>query len=309
MNDEKNKTEANEGKPGFLDKLKGMRVEVKVGLISAVVIVVLGILFGTHAVCIHQWSSPTCIQPSICRICGAKQGKPLGHDMAPATCTSPAKCRRCDFTKGKALGHKWVEATCVTPEKCSRCGETRGSALGHDVGEWTVTKEATCTETGTREAICNRCGQKLTEAIAKTDHQPGDWEVAEEPTITSSGTVYPGKRVQKCTVCGQVLNSQDYSITVTTSQANALGKASSYLRMGGFSYNSLVEQLEFEGFSHDDATFAADHCGADWMKQAEQKASSYMKFMSFSRSGLIQQLEFEGFTADQAAHGADSVGL
>lgn len=309
MADEKDAVETNEEKVGGIAKLKRMRAEVKVGLVAAVVIVIFGVLFGSHAICMHQWSEPTCTQPSVCRICGAKQGKALGHDMAAATCTSPEKCRRCNFTKGKALGHKWVEATCTTPEKCSRCGETRGSALGHDAGEWTVTKEATCTETGSREATCNRCGQKLTEAIAKTDHQPGDWEVAEEPTITSSGMVYPGKRVQKCVVCGQVLNSEDYSITVTTSQVNALGRASSYLDMGGFSYSSLVEQLEFEGFSHDDATFAADHCGADWMNQAEQKASSYMSFMNFSRSGLIEQLEFEGFTAEQASHGADSVGL
>ena len=79
--------------------------------------------------------------------------------------------------------------------------------------------------------------------------------------------------------------------------------------MGGFSHQRLVEQLEFEGYSNEDATFAADYCGADWMEQAEMSAKSYMRFMSFSRAGLIEQLQFEGFTAEQAAHGADSVGL
>ena len=128
-------------------------------------------------------------------------------------------------------------------------------------------------------------------------------------TITSSGYVLPGEKERKCTACGAVVDKSEYTVDVTTSQVNALSRASSYLDMGGFSYKSLVEQLEFEGFSNADATFAADHCGADWMKQVEQKAKSYMSFMGFSRSGLISQLEFEGFTSEQAAHGADYVGL
>jgi hypothetical protein len=142
------------------------------------------------------------------------------------------------------------------------------------------------------------------------DHTPGDWEVEEDYSITSSGTVIPGKQVKKCTVCGKVLDEQKYSIDLTTSQRNALATAASYLKTNmAFSYSGLVKQLEFEGFSNEDATFAVDHCGADWMEQAEKSAKSYLSFMSFSRSGLINQLEFEGFTAEQAAHGADSVGL
>ena len=309
MSDEKDEAETSKEKAGLIGKLQLMRIEVKIGLVAAVVIVIFGVLFGSHAICLHQWSRPTCTQPSVCRICGAKQGKALGHDMPPATCTSPSKCRRCNFTKGKGLGHKWVEATCTEPKTCSRCKGTAGSSLGHVAGEWNITKEATCTEAGSREATCKRCGQKLTEMIAKADHQPGDWQVTEEPTITSSGLVYPGKRERKCTVCGQTVDSESYTIEVSVSQQNALGTASSYLRMGGFSYKSLIHQLEYEGYSSEDATFAADHCGADWMVQAEQSAASYMKYMSFSRDGLIHQLEYEGFTAEQAAHGADSVGL
>ncbi len=38
-------------------------------------------------------------------------------------------------------------------------------ALGHDFGPWTVTKEATCTEDGTRERSCSRCDEKETEVI------------------------------------------------------------------------------------------------------------------------------------------------
>ncbi len=95
----------------------------------------------------------------------------------------------------------------------------------------------------------------------------------------------------------------------TTSQRNALGKATSYLSYTAFSKTGLAKQLKFEGFSDADAAYAVDHVGADWTEQADKKAAAYMGYSSFSKSGLIKQLRFEGFTADEAAHGAASVGL
>ena len=92
---------------------------------------------------------------------------------------------------------------------------------------------------------------------------------------------------------------------MTSGQRNALRSAESYLRSSAFSYTGLIEQLEYEGFSNEDATYAADHCGADWKEQAVKCAESYLKYSSFSKSGLIDQLEFEGFTHEQAEYGAD----
>ena len=96
---------------------------------------------------------------------------------------------------------------------------------------------------------------------------------------------------------------------MTVSQENALRKAESYLGFQAFSQSGLIKQLEFEGFSTADATFAVDNVTVDWTEQAAKKAENYMEFQAFSRSGLISQLEFEGFTTEQAAHGADAVGL
>jgi hypothetical protein len=96
---------------------------------------------------------------------------------------------------------------------------------------------------------------------------------------------------------------------MSVSQQNAVGSAESYLDFMAFSRSGLIKQLEFEGFSTADATFAVDTVDVDWMVQAEKSAQSYLDFTSFSRSGLIDQLEFEGFTSEQARHGADSVGL
>lgn len=95
---------------------------------------------------------------------------------------------------------------------------------------------------------------------------------------------------------------------MTLGQKNALDKAESYLNYSSFSHSGLITQLEFEGFSNEDATYATDNCGADWNEQAAAKAKSYLDYSSFSKSGLIEQLEFEGFTTEQAEHGATEVG-
>ena len=88
---------------------------------------------------------------------------------------------------------------------------------------------------------------------------------------------------------------------------NALEKAYQYLNYSAFSYTGLIEQLEFEGYSHSEAVYAADHCGADWNEQAVKKAKQYLDYSSFSRSGLVEQLEFEGFTHAQAEYAVNAV--
>ena len=94
----------------------------------------------------------------------------------------------------------------------------------------------------------------------------------------------------------------------TLGEKNALNTAKQYLNYTAFSYKGLVEQLEFEGYTSEEAKFGADNCGADWNEQAAKCAQQYMDYTSFSRSGLIDQLEYEGFTKEQAEYGAKVVG-
>ncbi len=96
--------------------------------------------------------------------------------------------------------------------------------------------------------------------------------------------------------------------SMTLGQKNALSKAYSYLDFTAFSYSGLIEQLQYEGFTPEESTFAVDNCGADWNEQSAKKAQSYMEFQSFSRDGLIEQLLYEGFTQEQAEYGVSSVG-
>lgn len=95
----------------------------------------------------------------------------------------------------------------------------------------------------------------------------------------------------------------------TIGQKNALRSAKNYLDVMAFSYSGLIKQLEFEKYSHSDAVYAADNCGANWNEQAVKSAKNYLDVMSFSRDGLIDQLKFEGFTHEQAVYGVEQNGL
>lgn len=109
---------------------------------------------------------------------------------------------------------------------------------------------------------------------------------------------------------GQTENpsSDSPASTATTGEQNALESAQSYLRYMAFSRNGLIDQLEYEGFTTSEATYAVDNCGADWNEQALESANSYLSHMAFSYTGLIDQLEYEGFTTEQATYAVDSCG-
>lgn len=96
--------------------------------------------------------------------------------------------------------------------------------------------------------------------------------------------------------------------TATMGEKNALKHAISYLNFSAFSYSGLIEQLEYEGYSTEEATYGADNCGADWMEQALRHAKSYLDFSAFSYSGLIDQLEYEGYSTEEATYGVDHCG-
>lgn len=115
----------------------------------------------------------------------------------------------------------------------------------------------------------------------------------EEPTASITETTKPSTTTE----------------AVTIGQKNALDSAKSYLRLMAFSYDGIIKQLEYEGFSNSEASYAADNCGADWNEQALKSAKSYLDVMAFSYDRLIKQLEYDGFTHEQAVYGADNCGM
>ena len=106
----------------------------------------------------------------------------------------------------------------------------------------------------------------------------------------------------------QQTQSENNTPSVSVSKQNALKRAQSYLRYSAFSRKRLIEQLEYENYSNEDATYAADNVGADWNAQALKKAQSYLNYSAFSRKRLIEQLEYEGFTSEQSNYGVNNVG-
>jgi hypothetical protein len=101
---------------------------------------------------------------------------------------------------------------------------------------------------------------------------------------------------------------EDTSVKETVGQENARKSAKSYLDYQAFSRSGLIKQLEYEGYTTEEATYGVDALGADWNDQAAKSAKSYLEYQAFSRTGLIEQLEYEGFSNEQATFGASANG-
>ena len=103
-------------------------------------------------------------------------------------------------------------------------------------------------------------------------------------------------------------NSNASTPSPTMGEKNALGSAREYLSISAFSYSGLIHQLEYEGYSTEEATYAADNCNANWNEQAAKSAKEYIDMSSFSRQELINQLIYEGYTQEQAEYGVTQNG-
>jgi hypothetical protein len=101
---------------------------------------------------------------------------------------------------------------------------------------------------------------------------------------------------------------QEETTTETIGQINAKQSAEDYLNFAAFSREGLIEQLEFEDYSKEDAEYAVDALNVDWNEQAAKSAEAYLETTSFSKQSLIDQLVFEGFTKEQAKFGVEAAG-
>lgn len=153
--------------------------------------------------------------------CGGKEDKPNDthqHSLVAvqgvaATCTEPGilehwRCETCkklySDADGKneiessaisALGHTGGNATCEQKAVCTRCQTEYGELAAHTFGAFEQIKAPTCTEAGTREAVCSVCKTKKTEDISALGHS-GEWIVVAEPRCFDDG-----ERQRICTVC------------------------------------------------------------------------------------------------------------
>lgn len=166
-------------------KKKRRIIAVGLGAGAIALAVLVFVLFRMHVLCLHEWSEPTCENPSTCAICGD--------------------------TSGEALGHDWADATCVVASTCATCGETDGEPLGHEADEsaWEVAEKATCVEPGEEFAPCVLCSEKVTREIEPLGHEEGKWKVVKKSVIRD-GEVVPGLKALFCKRCGEKLETKEY---------------------------------------------------------------------------------------------------
>lgn len=103
--------------------------------------------------------------------------------------------------------------------------------------------------------------------------------------------------------------SGSQTAAATENQQKALDKANEYVDTLPLSHDGLIKQLEYDGYTTDVATYAADNCSVNWNKEAKEMAEQYMDSTTYTYKEMVQQLEAEGFTKKQAKFGAKAVGL
>ncbi len=102
---------------------------------------------------------------------------------------------------------------------------------------------------------------------------------------------------------------------LSAEEINAVSKAQTYLEIGGFSKQGLIDQLSSEygeKYPVETATraveFIEENGMVDWNEQAYMSAKLYLSFEEFSEEDLVEQLSgeySEGFTREQAEYGAE----
>ncbi len=130
-----------------------------------------------------------------------------------------------DIPKDSCVNHtsseEWdiiIEATCnnkgLKVNKCIKCNyiidNDKIDALYHDY-EKKVISESTCTTKGINHYICTLCGNLgWTSESSLRQHIPGEWE-----TIVEANCGNPGQKVKKCTMCQEVVESEEIPALTT----------------------------------------------------------------------------------------------
>lgn len=139
--------------------------------------------------------------------------------------THSRKCTGCDAYSNAVAhdfskkivddSHKATEADCTnaaTYYYSCECGAVSteltfesGKAVGHNYSEFKVTKEPTCTETGTADSICSVCGDTQSNTLAALGHKYTNKYEQISFEYGDYGVIY--QHAPKCDVCGYVNES------------------------------------------------------------------------------------------------------
>ncbi len=127
----------------------------------------------------------------------------VGWVTEPATCTTPGRrYRKCD-TDGCGFVEEDKDYAKAHPATGHQTGNVKWTKGDNSNVGWVVNQPYQCAD-GTKTRECDICHKTETVTVPATEeHQLTDWIVTVEPTCTTTGT-----RVKKCTVCGNVVETE-----------------------------------------------------------------------------------------------------
>ena len=119
-------------------------------------------------------------------------------------------CTVCGYTE--TANHTWnggsvtKTATCketgIKTYTCTACNATKTETIAktnsHNWSGYKVTKQPTCTAAGTQTRTCSVCGETESQSVAAKGHSWGSYKVTKEPTCTAAGI-----QTRTCSVCGE----------------------------------------------------------------------------------------------------------
>jgi SOS response regulatory protein OraA/RecX len=191
---------------------------------------------------------------------------------------------------GKAINERFEGALNLLSKHIEYNGQTISI---NNAGEENTMALIKCPECGKmisdKSSVCIGCGYP-THLITK------------EPNITDSS--FTKSNINDSS---SATHEKNQFITIEDN-AMVFEDACAYLEEGGFSKKGLQEQLEFDGYSREEANSAIKKCNANWLAQAVMGAKSYLDTQGFSKKGLQEQLEYDGFESHEAKYATENCG-
>ncbi|MBR7176860.1 MAG: hypothetical protein IKD26_01435, partial [Clostridia bacterium] len=166
--------------------------------------------------------------------------------MLVVSCLALTACHEHEFGQWTVVS----DATCTDAglkERICECGEKQSvviPATGHSAGDWVTDVDSSCTQTGVKHQVCATCGAILElGSISATGHNFGAWTVVKESTCTQQG------QEQRTCACGEVetrildLSEHVYSSVVTAPTCTTQGYTTHTCACGNSYVDTPVDEL------------------------------------------------------------------
>lgn len=107
-----------------------------------------------------------------------------------------------------------------------------------------------------------------------------------------------------------ITDAENHPVVVSENGSAALEEAKNMIEYGAYSRDMLIHMLtEYDGYTAEEAEYAADNCGADWAQEAAESVQDYADF-GMSRDYMVRWLvEYDYFSQELAAGAVDTSGI